>query len=62
MAPDPRSLATSSQEAEMEDAEEVEMEVEAEEVEIEDTEEERAIKEGRFSLLASSPPAKRRRL
>jgi hypothetical protein len=62
MAPDPRSLATSSQEAEMEDAEEVEMEVEAEEVEIEDTEEERAIKEVRFSLLASPPSAKRRRL
>jgi hypothetical protein len=52
MAPDIRSLETSSEEVEMENAEEVEN----------DTEEERAITEGRFYLLSPSPPAKRRRL
>jgi hypothetical protein len=52
MAPDIRSLETSSEEVEMENAEEVEK----------DTEEERAITEGRFYLLSPSPPAKRRRL
>jgi hypothetical protein len=59
MAPDIRSLETSSEEeGEMENAEEVE----AEEVEDEDTEEERAITEGMFYLLSSPPPAKRRKL
>jgi hypothetical protein len=64
MAPDIRSLETSSEEeGEMQNAEEVQVEeVEAEEVENEDTEEETAIEEGRFYLLPSAPPAKRRRL
>jgi hypothetical protein len=54
MAPDIRSLETSSEEeGEMENGEEVEAE---------DTEEERAITEGMFYLLSSPPPAKRRRL
>jgi hypothetical protein len=54
MAPDPRSLAMSSSESTL--AEEVGMQVEADEVEMEETEEERAIQEGRFYLLPSPPP------
>jgi hypothetical protein len=54
MAPDIRSLETSSEEeGEMENAEEVEDE---------ETEEDMAITEGMFYLLSSPPPAKRRRL
>jgi hypothetical protein len=56
MAPDPRLLATPSSLSESTLAEEEEMEVDADEVEMEDTEEERAIQEGRFYLLPSPPP------
>jgi hypothetical protein len=56
MAPDPRLLATSSSSSESTLAEEVDMEVDTDDVEMEDTEEERAIQEGRFYLLPSPPP------